>query len=52
LDLACTVDDENRIPAGELAQRAGFTLSANGKTNVGLGRPLAMLKNPAEEATR
>lgn len=52
LDLACTVDDENRIPAGELAQRAGFTLSANGKTNVGLGRPLAMLNNPAEEATR
>jgi hypothetical protein len=35
------VAEDGTIPTEELARRAGFTPSLNGKTNVGLGRPLA-----------
>lgn len=41
LDLACRLEEDGSNPAVELAQKAGFTPSLNGKTNVGLGRPLA-----------
>lgn len=41
LDLACRVDERNLVPAAELARKVGFEPSINGKTNVGLGRPLA-----------
>lgn len=52
LDLACVADEANRIPAGEIAEAAGFTLSLNGKTNVGLGKPRATFDNVAKEAGR
>ncbi|MGI9952376.1 4Fe-4S dicluster-binding protein [Moorellaceae bacterium AZ2] len=41
LDLICRIDKNNVAPAAELARAAGFEPSLNGKTNVGLGRPLA-----------
>lgn len=41
LDLACRLEEDGSNPAVELARKAGFTPSLNGKTNVGLGRPLA-----------
>lgn len=41
LDLACRVTDQNLVPVEELARSVGFEPSLNGKTNVGLGRPLA-----------
>ncbi|MGI6365509.1 MAG: 4Fe-4S dicluster-binding protein [Bacillota bacterium] len=41
LDLACRLEPDGRNPAVELANKAGFRCSLNGKTNVGLGRPLA-----------
>lgn len=40
LDLACRVDESNKLPAAELALGEGMPLSINGKTNVSLGRPL------------
>jgi len=41
VDLSCRVEPDNTVPAEEIARRAGFIPSLNGKTNVGLGRPLA-----------
>ncbi len=41
LDLACRMDGNNAVPTVAIAQKAGFVPSLNGKTNVGLGRPLA-----------
>ena len=41
LDLACRLNEDGSIPAVGLAEEAGFEVSINGKTNVGLGRPLA-----------
>jgi NAD-dependent dihydropyrimidine dehydrogenase PreA subunit len=41
LDICSRVAEDGTIPTEELARRAGFTPSLNGKTNVGLGRPLA-----------
>ncbi len=41
LDLACRVEEDNSTPAVEIARAAGFNPSINGKTNLGLGRPLA-----------
>lgn len=40
LDLACRADEENKLPAQEIAKEAGFKPYITGKTNVGLGRPL------------
>jgi hypothetical protein len=31
---------EGTIPHEEWVRKAGYTLSPNGKTNIGLGRPL------------
>ncbi|MBO8138308.1 MAG: 4Fe-4S binding protein [Desulfotomaculum sp.] len=41
LDLACRCEPDNSVPAEEIARSVGFRPSINGKTNVGLGRPLA-----------
>lgn len=41
VDLACRLEPDESCPAAILAENAGFKLSLNGKTNVGLGRPLA-----------
>lgn len=41
LDLACCMDEDNTVPTEAIARQVGFTPSINGKTNVGLGRPLA-----------
>lgn len=41
LDLACRCEPDNTLPAEEIARSVGFRPSINGKTNVGLGRPLA-----------
>ena len=41
LDICSRVAEDGTIPTVELARQAGFTPSINGKTNVGLGRPLA-----------
>ena len=41
LDLACRLEADGTNPVTALAAEAGFTCSLNGKTNVGLGRPLA-----------
>lgn len=40
LDLACRLEDGFN-PVVKLAEEAGFKVSINGKTNVGLGKPLA-----------
>lgn len=39
-DLTCKVDPDGSTPAFELARAAGVAPTVNGKTNVGLGRPL------------
>lgn len=39
-DLTCMVHKGNTIPAFDLAKRAGVQITPNGKTNIGLGRPL------------
>lgn len=41
LDLACRLEEDGSNPAVALAEEAGYRPSINGKTNVGLGRPLA-----------
>ncbi|MFZ7101561.1 MAG: DUF362 domain-containing protein [Peptococcaceae bacterium] len=41
LDLACRLEEDGCNPAIERAEEAGFRCTFNGKTNVGLGRPLA-----------
>ena len=41
LDLACRLNEDGSNPAVCLAEEAGYKVSVNGKTNVGLGRPLA-----------
>lgn len=40
LDLACRMEDGFN-PVVEIAAKSGFKVSINGKTNVGLGKPLA-----------
>ncbi|MDT8903234.1 4Fe-4S binding protein [Anaeroselena agilis] len=41
LDLASRMSADNTVPTAEIARQVGFEPSLNGKTNVGLGRPLA-----------
>ncbi len=41
LDMACRVSPDGSVPALARADEAGFSVSINGKVNVGLGRPLA-----------
>lgn len=41
LDLACRLEANGSNPAVALAEEVGYRASVNGKTNVGLGRPLA-----------
>jgi ferredoxin len=40
LDLICKVSQDGTIPIAREAEKAGIRRSANGKVNVGLGRPL------------
>ncbi|MDR3564203.1 MAG: 4Fe-4S binding protein [Negativicutes bacterium] len=39
-DLTCKVNPDGSIPAFDIARKAGVKLTVNGKTNLGLGRPL------------
>jgi NAD-dependent dihydropyrimidine dehydrogenase PreA subunit len=41
LDICCRVAKDGSIPTEKLVSAAGFTPYPNGKTNAGLGRPLA-----------
>ncbi len=41
LEVCCRREPDGSLPMEELAKKAGFTPSLNGKVNVGLGRPLA-----------
>lgn len=41
VDLACRLEPDGSCPAAIIAAAHGHKLSLNGKTNVGLGRPLA-----------
>lgn len=41
LDLCCRLEPDGSCPAAILAEQAGYVLSKNGKTNVGLGKPRA-----------
>jgi Pyruvate/2-oxoacid:ferredoxin oxidoreductase delta subunit len=41
LDLASRMSEDNTVPTADIARKVGFVPSHNGKTNVGLGRPLA-----------
>lgn len=41
VDLACRLEPDGSCPAAIIAREHGYKLSLNGKTNVGLGRPLA-----------
>lgn len=41
VDLACRLEPDGSCPAAIIARESGYKLSLNGKTNVGLGRPLA-----------
>jgi len=43
-DLTCKVESDGMIPAFEIARKAGLKLTLNGKTNLGLGRPLFVEK--------
>lgn len=39
VDLACRLEPDESCPAAIIAEEAGYKLSLNGKTNVGLGKP-------------
>lgn len=39
LAVACKVDDDGRIPAKEILEKAGIHINPSFKTNVGLGKP-------------
>lgn len=41
VDFAGRLEPDESFPAKQIAVRAGYGLSPNGKTNVGLGKPLA-----------
>ncbi len=41
LDLCTRVNEDGTVPILEVVKEAGYTPYSNGKTNVGLGRPLA-----------
>jgi hypothetical protein len=41
LDMCSRVSTDGKLPAEEIARKAGFIPYPNGKVNVGLGRPLA-----------
>lgn len=41
VDIACRLEPDGSCPAAEIAAANGYKLSLNGKTNVGLGKPLA-----------
>lgn len=41
VDLSCRLEEDESCPAEIIASKAGYNLSLNGKTNVGLGKPLA-----------
>lgn len=41
LDLSCRLEPDESCPAEIIAAKAGYWLSPNGKTNVGLGKPRA-----------
>ena len=41
VDFAGRLEEDESFPAKEVAKKAGYKLSMNGKTNVGLGKPLA-----------
>ncbi len=40
LDICTRVAEDNSLPTEEIVRKAGYWISPNGKTNVGLGRPL------------
>ena len=40
IDLISVVSEDGSVPSSTAAEEAGMELSMNGKTNVGLGRPL------------
>ncbi len=40
VDICTRVGESNDLPTEEVVKRHGYWISANGKTNVGLGRPL------------
>ena len=40
LDICSKVNEDNTIPSEEAVRKIGYYISSNGKTNVGLGRPL------------
>lgn len=41
VNLISVVERDGSLPVAEIARREGFTVAPGGKTNVGLGRPLA-----------
>ena len=41
LSLSAPVREDGCVPALDIVKTAGYTPYASGKTNVGLGRPLA-----------
>lgn len=42
LDICTRVGEENDLPTEKLVNELGYWISPNGKTNVGLGRPLRL----------
>lgn len=40
LDICTRVGEDNSLPTEKVVKEAGYWISPNGKTNVGLGRPL------------
>jgi ferredoxin len=45
--IAGRCDPDGSVPYAEMARASGFNLSLNGKTNLGLGRPLFAERSPA-----
>jgi hypothetical protein len=39
LDVACKIEDDGKIPAMDILDKAGIWYRPNGKTCIGLGRP-------------
>lgn len=40
LDICTRVGEKNDLPTADLVRQSGYWISPNGKTNIGLGRPL------------
>ena len=40
VDICTRVDESDGLPTEKMVKKSGYWISPNGKTNIGMGRPL------------